>query len=137
MGKLFRELSEYAELRFKSYKLTAVEQLSIILSKALALVIFILLLGIALLLFTVALTLFLGYLTGSMIWAAVIIGGVYVIVALLFFIFRGSVFSDSMVKVLCNIMFPDKEGYDEYVGGCHDDKCDIDPKIKREEGGHE
>lgn len=116
MGKLFRELRDYAELRLKSYKLTAVELLSVLMAKALAIIIFILLLSVALMLFTVTLTLLLAYLIDSIIWATVIMGALYLIVALLFYFLRGSVFTGSMVKMLCGTLFPEKdmEKYERY-----------------------
>ncbi len=110
MEGLFTEVRKYIDLKIKYYKLLAVERLSVGVGKILALVVFIMLLGLALMLFTGALVVLVAQWLDSYLYAFLIVGGFFVLVALLFFFLRETVFTNSMVKTFGKMFFPaDKE----------------------------
>lgn len=113
---MVKDIKYYIDLRVKKLKLGAVEHLSVIFGKALSLVAFILLLGMALLLFTGALIILIAHLVGSLLWAFVIMGGVYLIAAVIFLLKRDTLFAGTMVGTFSGMFFAsdDDETDDDY-----------------------
>lgn len=109
MEELLKDIKRYIDLRVTRMKLGLVEKLALVFSKTLSLVAFILLLGIAILLFTGALVVLVESWVHSWLWAFVIMGGFYLLVALIFFLRRETMFSGSMVKTFSKIFFGDRD----------------------------
>ena len=103
--QLIKDIKRYLDLRVTKVKLAMVEKLALIFSKTLSLVAFILLIGMALLLFTGALVVLVHAWVNSWLWAFVIMGGFYLVVALVFFFTRETMFSGAMVKTFSKIFF--------------------------------
>ena len=103
--QLIKDIKRYLDLRVTKVKLAMVEKLALIFSKTLSLVAFILLIGMALLLFTGALVVLVHALVNSWLWAFVIMGGFSLVVALVFFFTRETMFSGAMVKTFSKIFF--------------------------------
>lgn len=113
MEQLKNDIKQYVDLRIKKFKLNLVEQLSLIFGKVLSLVVVILLAGIALMLLTGAMVVLLEMWIGSWLLSFVILGAVYIIVALLFYFKREAMFSGAMIKTFSKMMFEPKDDDDE------------------------
>ncbi len=109
MEQLFAEVKNYIDLKIKYYKLEAVEKLSLGVGKVLALLVFILLIGFAILLLTAALVILVAEWVNSYLWAFVIVGGFFALVAVLFLVLRESIFTNSMVRTFSKMFFPEKK----------------------------
>ena len=105
MKELIEDIKYYVDLRVKRMKLTLVEHLSALLSKAASFVVMILCALMALLVLTGALIAALATWINSVIWAFVIVGGVYVILAIVMFLLRDRLFTGSMIKMFSRMFF--------------------------------
>ena len=83
MEELFQDIKYYIDLRIKRFKLNMVDNLSAFCSRAISLTAFLLMLLLAMLTLTGALVAAVALWIGSLIWAFVIVGGFYLIAALL------------------------------------------------------
>ena len=110
MEELFQDIKYYIDLRIKRFKLNMVDNLSAFCSRAISLTAF-------LLMFTGALVAAVALWIGSLIWAFVIVGGFYLIAALLFYLLRDRLFTGGMVRTFSRMFFEnnsnDTEGDDE------------------------
>lgn len=111
MKELFDDIKYYIDLRVQRVKLAVVEHLSTLFSKAISFVLMILFAMLALLTLTGALIAALSTWLNSIIWAFVIVGGVYVILAIVMYAMREKMFAGSMVKMFSKMFFQDK-GFD-------------------------
>ena len=111
MKELIEDIKYYVDLRVKRMKLTLVEHLSALLSKAASFVVMILCALMALLVLTGALIAALATWINSVIWAFVIVGGVYVILAIVMFLLRDRLFTGSMIKMFSRMFFQEN-GFD-------------------------
>ncbi len=111
--QIMGELTEYVNLRFDSLKLSMVEGLAVIFSNAMAVIIAMLLGMMALMVLTTALIIFLSGVFGSLLWALMVVGVVYLFGAWLFFSLRGKFMIDTMVKMLSSIFFTSKSDRNE------------------------
>ena len=113
MEELFQDIKYYIDLRIKRFKLNMVDNLSAFCSRA----IFLLMLLLAMLTLTGALVAAVALWIGSLIWAFVIVGGFYLIAALLFYLLRDRLFTGGMVRTFSRMFFEnnsnDTEGDDE------------------------
>ena len=109
MKELIDDIKYYVDLRVKRMKLTLVEHLSMLLSKAASFVVMIMCALMALLVLTGALIAALATWINSVIWAFVIVGGAYVILAVVVYMQRDRMFSGSMVKMFSRMFFQEKE----------------------------
>lgn len=116
MGQLINDIKYYIELRIKKVKLGAVENLSTLFGKLLSLVAFIFLAMLALLFLSGVFVILLEMWLGSWLWAFLIVAGVYLIAALIFYFTRETMFTGSMVKVLSNMFFGERDNDDEEEG---------------------
>ena len=113
MEELFQDIKYYIDLRIKRFKLNMVDNLSAFCSRAISLTAFLLMLLLAMLTLVAAVALWIG----SLIWAFVIVGGFYLIAALLFYLLRDRLFTGGMVRTFSRMFFEnnsnDTEGDDE------------------------
>lgn len=108
MEQLWEEVKEYIDLRIRAFKLKAAEQLSVGTGRVLSILAFIILIAFALLLFSLALSLVVAQWINSLPWAFVIVGGLWMIMALLCIVLRDRIFSSAMVKTFTKMFFPEK-----------------------------
>ena len=117
MEELFQDIKYYIDLRIKRFKLNMVDNLSAFCSRAISLTAFLLMLLLAMLTLTGALVAAVALWIGSLIWAFVIVGGFYLIAALLFYLLRDRLFTGGMVRTFSRMFFEnnsnDTEGDDE------------------------
>ena len=111
MEELFQDIKYYIDLRIKRFKLNMVDNLSAFCSRAISLTAFLLMLLLAMLTLTGALV------AAVALWAFVIVGGFYLIAALLFYLLRDRLFTGGMVRTFSRMFFEnnsnDTEGDDE------------------------
>lgn len=117
MEELFKDIRYYVDLRIKRAKLTVVEHLSTFFGRVISVTAFLLPLLLALMTFTGALVAAVALWIGSLIWAFVIVGGFYLVAALLFYLLRNRLFTGGMVRTFSKMFFEnnsnDTEGDDE------------------------
>ena len=117
MEELFQDIKYYIDLRIKRFKLNMVDNLSAFCSRAISLTAFLLMSLLAMLTLTGALVAAVALWIGSLIWAFVIVGGFYLIAALLFYLLRDRLFTGGMVRTFSRMFFEnnsnDTEGDDE------------------------
>ena len=113
--RIVAEVTSYVNMRIDAFKLALVENLSMLSSNMLALMISGLLMFMALALFTFAIVYWLNLLVGSIIWAVVITGALYLIIAVIFFALRNKLLSDKMVRMFSNMFFtPRNKMHEDY-----------------------
>lgn len=98
--KMKKDIVSYARLRILDAKLALVENLSTVISTFVGLVLSIWCAFFAILLFTGALVYWLGIALNSYVWAFVITGAFYLILAILFFVLKGKLIANTMVRSL-------------------------------------
>jgi len=103
------DIFSYINLRFAALKLSWVEALAGFFSNIVAVRIFGLLAMLGLMLFTVALVIWLGELFGSMVLAAVILGGFYMVVAVIVLLLRNRIMTNTMVRTFSRMFFNRRE----------------------------
>ena len=113
MDELFQDIRRYIDLRFKRAKLQAVENLSGFCSRAIVIAAFLLMLLLAVLTLTGALVAAVSNWIGSLPWAFVIVGGAYLIAALIFYLLRKHLFVDSMVRMFSRMFFDNEPQLEE------------------------
>lgn len=107
------ELISYVNLRIDSFKLSLVENLSVLLSGGFGIFIFIIFLSVALMCFIAALTVLLAELIGSVLWALLIVGGVFLIISVIAFVLRDKLIVNSMVRMFSRMFFEKNDDDDE------------------------
>ncbi len=99
-----RNILDYIKLRLEGAKLGAVENISVLLSMIFSISVIIFLLNMAALFLFAALTWLLATALGSFVWAAVIIGGVFLAAAAIVFIKRKTLIVNPVIRSLCNMV---------------------------------
>ncbi len=105
LGRLLEDLKDYADLRMDLVKLQIVENVSTLFSKGIGFVLMLLLMALGLIMLTVAFTLLLSAWIGSLIWAFVIMGCFFVLVAVIVYQMRDRLFGGSMVAMFNKMFF--------------------------------
>ena len=113
MEQLFEDIKDYIDLKFKAFKLSIVDNLSQFLGKALSIVLVILLAQLAVILFAGALTVLVYQWVGSLLWAFVIMGGFFVILAVVIYLLREKLFANSMVRTFVKMFFGNKNNEED------------------------
>jgi hypothetical protein len=103
--QIARDVKRYADLQWNAFKLEVVEKLSVVFGNAFGVIVFLLLLGMGLLFFTGVLTYLLGLWINSMLWASVIMGGLFIIMAFIVLSLREKVFANFMVGIFSELFF--------------------------------
>ncbi len=110
--RTLHDLRRWVELRVDEAKLSAVGGLSSGAGSAIALVICLFLVNLALVLFTGVFVYLLQLWVHSWVWAAVIMGGIYLLLGVLFVMFPG-MFRNMMVRVFAPMFFQCKKYEDD------------------------
>lgn len=103
------ELTSYLNMRIDAFKLSMVENLSILVSDGFGILIFILLLSVAVLSFIAALTVWLAEVIGSPVIALLIVGGAFLIVSIVVFMLRSRLIVNSMVRMFSRMFFEKRD----------------------------
>lgn len=111
--QLAKEVAEYVNMRIDAFKLNMVENLSSFFSSALGLMLFAILASMALLMFTAAFTYWLGLVIGSMFFAILIVGFVFLVMAFVLFALRHRLIADQMVRMFSRMFFNSNNRYDD------------------------
>ncbi len=112
---LLNDLKTYVSLKTASVRLSMVENLSLLVGKGMAIVVFLLLLNLAVLMFAGALTVLLACWVG-LCWAFVIMGGFFCLLGLLAWVMRRSLFASNMVGTFSSMFFPEKNDDEDDEG---------------------
>lgn len=103
------ELTSYLNMRIDAFKLSMVENLSILVSDGFGILIFILLLSVAVLSFIAAFTVWLAEVIGSPVIALLIVGGAFLIVSIVVFMLRSRLIVNSMVRMFSRMFFEKRD----------------------------
>lgn len=104
LNKVAEDAADYVTLKIAAFKLALTEGLSRFFGNAVRIIVFIFLCGVALMAFAVAGVYWIGELIGSLPWAAVIVGGVCLVAAIV--IFRAkTIFVNPMVGMFSDMIF--------------------------------
>lgn len=116
MEELFQDIKYYVDLRIKRFKLNLVEHLSAFCSRAISLTAFLLMLLLALMTLTGAFVAAVTLWVSSLIWAFVIVGGFYLVLAFLIYLLRDRLFTGGMVRTFSRMFFENnsKDTEDDY-----------------------
>ena len=112
-ASIAEELVSYVNMRIDSFKLSLVENLSVLLSGTFGILIFVLFLSVALMCFIAALTVLLAEAVGSLLWALLIVGGAFLIISVIAFVLRDKLIADRMVKMFSRMFFEKSDDDDE------------------------
>lgn len=109
LADLARDAREHVDLQIQDAKLLLAKGMSITLGQFLSLLAVLLILAGALLALGAGCTLLLGLWLGSYWIAAFIMAGVYILLALLVYLFSGKVLVNSFVKMFTGVLFDDRK----------------------------
>lgn len=104
---LAKDVKEYVELKTEDVRLKTAKGLSVAVSRILAALVILFVLGLVLLALTVAFILLLGQVTGNYALGSLIALGVFIVALVVLFIFRKKMFTSTFVKLFIPIFFPD------------------------------
>ena len=99
-----RDLKDYASLRADSVRLALIDNLATLFNTLFSVALLIVLAGIGTVFFAVALTWILGWLIGSMLYAILIMGALFLIATLVVYWKRNSLIVDRSVQMLARMM---------------------------------
>lgn len=112
VDRISDEVSEYIKLRIAAFKLAFVENLSVLLSDAIGLMLLFVTGALGLMALTGALTYWLSEVIGSVAGALVIVGVFFILAGLILFWIRHTLIGDRLVKKLSRMFFKsDTEKY--------------------------
>ncbi len=105
MEKLTSQTRRYIDLQIDAFKLKTIDGLSVGVSSLLAMMAILMTGAIALAAISFGLVILLGELIGSWAGAAFIIGGVFLVILILLYIFRKKLFLDMFVQLFTGIFY--------------------------------
>lgn len=103
MGRVeqsFRDLKEYAALRVESFRLSLIENLATLFNSLFGIFVLSVLIGIAIIFFAIALTWLLGIALGSVLLAIVLMGCLFLLLAVIVYLVRGKLIINQSVRLL-------------------------------------
>ncbi len=110
-------LQKYLETKMSYYGMLAFERAVRLLSLFMGQVVVMLATLLGLLFLSAALSIYLGELLGSHVYGLLIVGGFFLILALMFFSARRKVFSRWAIKTLMGVFFTDDDADTKHKGG--------------------
>lgn len=103
--ELYSSLKEYLDLRINEGKLSLTESLAVLFGRILVFTLVLFSGALAFGFFAIAFSDWIGTLLNSQALGALITGGIFLLVMTVLLIFRKRLFTDSMVKLIINVMF--------------------------------
>lgn len=104
MGQSFRDLKEYAALRVESFRLSLIENLATLFNSLFGIFVLSVLIGIAIIFFAIALTWLLGIAFGSVLLAIVLMGCLFLLLAVIVYLVRGKLIINQSVRLLSRMI---------------------------------
>lgn len=107
MGRVeqsFRDLKEYAALRVESFRLSLIEDLATLFNSLFGIFVLSVLIGIAIIFFAIALTWLLGIALGSVLLAIVLMGCLFLLLAVIVYLVRGKLIINQSVRLLSRMI---------------------------------
>lgn len=108
MEELYASVKDYLNMRIDEAKLSTTELVATLFSKIIIFVLVIVLGAIVASFFAAAFCQWIGTLIGSIIYAELITGGLFLLAIICVYIFRRRLFTDSMVRMLIKLLFKEK-----------------------------
>ena len=104
VGQSFRDLKEYAALRVESFRLSLIENLATLFNSLFGIFVLSVLIGIAIIFFAIALTWLLGIALGSVLLASVLMGCLFLLLAVIVYLVRGKLIINQSVRLLSRMI---------------------------------
>ncbi len=104
VGQSFRDLKEYAALRVESFRLSLIENLATLFNSLFGIFVLSVLIGIAIIFFAIALTWLLGIALGSVLLAIVLMGCLFLLLAVIVYLVRGKLIINQSVRLLSRMI---------------------------------
>lgn len=104
VGQSFRDLKEYAALRVESFRLSLIENLATLFNSLFGIFVLSVLIGIAIIFFAIALTWLLGIALGSVLLAIVLMGCLFLLLAIIIYLVRGKLIINQSVRLLSRMI---------------------------------
>lgn len=104
IGQSFRDLKEYAALRVESFRLSLIENLATLFNSLFGIFVLSVLIGIAIIFFAIALTWLLGIALGSVLLAIVLMGCLFLLLAVIIYLVRGKLIINQSVRLLSRMI---------------------------------
>ena len=107
MGRVeqsFRDLKEYAALRVESFRLSLIENLATLFNSLFGIFVLSVLIGIAIIFFAIALTWLLDIALGSVLLAIVLMGCLFLLLAVIVYLVRGKLIINQSVRLLSRMI---------------------------------
>lgn len=104
VGQSFRDLKEYAALRVESFRLNLIENLATLFNSLFGIFVLSVLIGIAIIFFAIALTWLLGIALGSVLLAIVLMGCLFLLLAVIVYLVRGKLIINQSVRLLSRMI---------------------------------
>ena len=104
VGQSFRDLKEYAALRVESFQLSLIENLATLFNSLFGIFVLSVLIGIAIIFFAIALTWLLGIALGSVLLAIVLMGCLFLLLAVIVYLVRGKLIINQSVRLLSRMI---------------------------------
>ncbi len=108
-AKTLEDLKEYINLRYDLLRLSLLEKLSKVISMLLIIIVSIMLAMMILIHFSFALVYKLSEIWDSKIYAFLCVGGIYLLIGIILYIFRKNIFVNPLVKQLSGILFDESD----------------------------
>lgn len=106
-----QDLKDYASLRADSVRLSLIDNLSTLFNTLFGVAVILALAGIATVFFAVALTWVLGLLVGSVLYAVLIMGALFVVLAAVVYAFRKRLVVNQSVRLLSRMVYDMSKKY--------------------------
>lgn len=100
VGQSVRDIKEYAALRVEGFRLSLIENLATLFNSLFAIFVLSVLVGIAIIFFAIALTWLLGLALGSVLLAVILMGGLFLLLALVVYLLRKKLIINPSVRLL-------------------------------------
>lgn len=104
VGQSFRDLKEYTALRVESFRLSLIENLATLFNSLFGIFVLSVLIGIAIIFFAIALTWLLGIALGSVLLAIVLMGCLFLLLAVIIYLVRGKLIINQSVRLLSRMI---------------------------------
>ncbi len=112
--RLTSEVTDYVNLKVDAFKLSVVENLSVILSSTFGVMVVALLMLMAVLFFAAAITVLLSMLIGSLLWALIIMGAVLLIAAGVVYALRDRLIINSLIRMFSRMFFASDNKFENH-----------------------
>ena len=100
VGQSVRDIKEYAALRVEGFRVILIENLATLFNSLFGIFVLSVLVGIAIIFFAIALTWLLGLVLGSVLLAVILMGGLFLLLALVVYLLRKKLIINPSVRLL-------------------------------------